>query len=70
MIKNYTAKYTKINFGYMVQLIELPEVITDGENIEECSEMHRDALKGMILASRQQSKENPSGNCLIEQLLL
>ena len=56
MIKNYTAKYSKINFGYMVQLIEWPEVITEGENVEECREMLRDALKGMILAYRQQSK--------------
>lgn len=68
MIQNYTAKYTKINSGYMGQLIEWPEVVTEGENIEECREMLRDALKEMILAYHQQSKEIPSGNCLIEQV--
>ena len=59
MIQNYTAKYTKINSGYMGQLIEWSEVVTEGENIEECREMLRDALKEMILAYHQQSKEIP-----------
>ena len=29
MLSNYTAKYTKISSGYMGQLIEWPEVITE-----------------------------------------
>ncbi len=68
MLQNYTAKYTKIEVGYMGQLIEWPEVVTEGKNIEECREMLRDALNEMILAYRQQNKEVPLGNCLIEQL--
>ena len=68
MLQNYTAKYTKIEVGYMGQLIEWPEVVTEGKNIEECREMLRDALNEMILAYRQQDKEVPLGNCLIEQL--
>ena len=68
MIQNYTAKYTKISFGYMGQLIEWPEVVTEGRNIEECREMLRDALNEMILAYHQQSKEIPAANCLIEQV--
>ena len=36
MILSYTAKYTKIDSGYMGQIIEWPEVITEGKNIEEC----------------------------------
>lgn len=39
MIKNYTAKYMKTNTGYMGQLIEWPEIITEGKNLEECREM-------------------------------
>ena len=30
MISTYTAKYTKIRSGYMGQLVEWPEVITEG----------------------------------------
>jgi predicted RNase H-like HicB family nuclease len=33
MIQNYTAQYTKINSGYMGQLIEWPEVITEGKTL-------------------------------------
>jgi predicted RNase H-like HicB family nuclease len=65
---NYTAKYTKIESGYMGQLVEWPEVVTEGEDLEECREMLRDALNQMILAYHQQSKEIPLGNALIEQL--
>ena len=39
MIKNYTAKYIKINKGYMGQLIEWPEVVTEGRDIEDCRRM-------------------------------
>jgi len=53
MVKSYTAKYTKISSGYMGQLIEWPEVITEGKTIEECREMLRDALKEMVLAYKQ-----------------
>jgi len=65
---NYTAKYTKINSGYMGQLIEWPEVVTEGKDLEECREMLRDALNEMILAYSQLNKEIPLGNALIEQL--
>ena len=34
MLTTYTAKYTKINSGYMGQLIEWPEVITEVETLE------------------------------------
>ena len=68
MLKNYTAKYTKIESGYMGQLVEWPEVITEGKTLEECREMLKDALREMILAYRQQGKEIPIGGGLIEQL--
>ncbi|OQX24876.1 MAG: hypothetical protein BWK80_18565 [Desulfobacteraceae bacterium IS3] len=56
MLMNYTAKYTKINTGYMGQLIELPEVITEGKDIEDCRQMLQDALCEMISAYRQLNK--------------
>lgn len=68
MLTTYTAKYTKINSGYMGQLVEWPEVITEGENIENCRDMLKDALNEMILAYQQQNKELPMGSSLIEQV--
>lgn len=68
MLQTYTAKYTRISSGYMGQLVEWPEVITEGATIEECQEMLRDAMREMILAYRQQQKEIPQGSCLLEQI--
>lgn len=65
---NYTAKYTKIGAGYMGQIVEWPEVVTEGKDLEECREMLRDALNEMILAYGQTDREIPLGNALIEQL--
>ena len=68
VIINYTAKYTKTKTGYVGQLVEWPEVVTEGKELEECREMLRDALNEMILAYQQLKKEIPAGNALIEQL--
>ena len=65
---NYTAKYTKIASGYMGQLVEWPEVVTEGRDLEDCRTMLRDALNEMILAYNELGKEMPLGNALIEQL--
>ena len=68
MTSSYTAKYTKISSGYMGQLVEWPEVVTEGQTLEDCRELLQDALKEMILAHRQQNKELPVGRALIEQI--
>ena len=65
---NYTAKYTKIASGYMGQLVEWPEVVTEGKDLEDCRSMLRDALNEMILAYNELGKEIPLGNALIEQI--
>ncbi len=65
---SYTAKYTKIPSGYMGQIVEWPEVVTEGKDLEECRAMLRDALHEMVLAYRQTGQEVPVGNALIEQL--
>ena len=70
MLRSYTAKYTKIACGYMGQVVEWPEVITEGKTIEECREMLRDALQEMTQAYRQQGKEIPPGGDLVEQVLV
>jgi predicted RNase H-like HicB family nuclease len=70
MVKSYTAKYTKISSGYMGQLVEWPEVITEGKTIDECREMLRDALSEMIVAYKQQGREIPLGGGLLEHVLI
>ncbi len=68
MQRRYTATYTKIDTGYMGQVVEWPEVVTEGKDPEECRLMLQDALHEMILAYRQQNRELPPGNGLIEQV--
>jgi predicted RNase H-like HicB family nuclease len=70
VVRSYTAKYTKISSGYMGQVVEWPEVITEGKTIEECREMLRDALQEMMQAYRQEGKEIPRGGDLLEQVLV
>ena len=61
MLTTYTTKYTRIPSGYMGQLIEWPEVITEGKSLEECRELLQDALHEMMAAYRLQEKEIPAG---------
>ncbi len=68
MISTYTAKYTKIPSGYMGQLVEWTEVVTEGATLEECREMLQDAVREMVAAYRQQNKEIPVGRALLEQI--
>jgi len=70
VVRSYTAKYTKIGSGYMGQLVEWPEVITEGKTIEECRALLRDALQEMMEAYKQQGKEIPAGGDLLEQVLI
>ncbi len=68
MFMSYTVKYTKLDKGYMGQLIEWPEVITEGETLEKCRFMLRDALYEMVFAYKEMKLEIPYANCLIEQM--
>ncbi len=68
MLTSYTAKYTKIDSGYMGQIVEWPEVISEGKDIEDCRAMLKDALQEMVLAYRQQNKQIPVAGGFIEQL--
>jgi predicted RNase H-like HicB family nuclease len=70
MTKAYTAKYTKVSSGYMGQIVEWPEVVTEGKTIEECREMLRDALHEMMEAYREEGKTIPAGGDLVEQVLV
>ncbi len=66
MTKHYTAKYTKIESGYMGQLVEWPEVITEGKNLEDCRKSLKDALHEMLLAYEQTGQELPASADLFE----
>ncbi len=68
MFKHYTAKYTKISSGYMGQLIEWPEIVTEGKTFEDCRKSLKDALHEMILAYQQTGQELPAGTSLFEPL--
>ena len=68
MTNSYTAVYSKVKSGYMGQLVEWPEVVTEGKTIEECRSMLEDAIREMIKAYRQQGKKIPSGHTLFEQI--
>jgi len=70
MVTSYTAKYTKISSGYMGQLVEWPEVITEGKDIDECRELLKDAVTEMIQAYKQQGREIPAGGGLLEQVMI
>lgn len=68
MLEVYTAKYTKIDSGYMGQIIEWPEVITEDSDLEQCRASLEDALHEMITAYQELKKEIPHGRSLIEQM--
>jgi predicted RNase H-like HicB family nuclease len=68
MLTTFTVTYTKM--GYMGQLTEWPEVISEGETIESCHQSVQDALQEMIAAYRQQNQAIPLGKSSIEQILV
>jgi predicted RNase H-like HicB family nuclease len=52
----------------MGQLVEWPEVVTEGKDLDDCRAMLADALKEMIGAYREQNREIPLGHALLEQI--
>lgn len=68
MLITYTAKYTTLENGYMGQLLEWPEVITEGETLEDCRLMLKDALLEMVAAYEELKMEIPRAGSLMEQL--
>lgn len=68
MLHRYTARYVKTDSGYMGQLVEWPEVLSEGRTLEECRESLQDALHEMIRAYHQLGKEVPPGGGLLEQI--
>jgi predicted RNase H-like HicB family nuclease len=69
MIATFTARFTKIDSGYMGELIEWPEVITEGSDLEDCRRMLEDALHEMVLAYHESGKEIPATNAALTEPL-
>ena len=70
MIRTFTARYTKIDAGYMGQLVEWPEVVTEGRDLEDCREMLRDALREMVLAYRELGRPVPEAEGVTEPVTI
>lgn len=64
----FTACYTKLEDCYMGQLLEWPNVITDGKTLEECREMLMDAAHEMAIVYNEDGEEIPQPNILVESL--
>ncbi len=62
LLRIYTANYKKVPSGYMGQLVEWPEVITEGETLEDCRDSLQDAFQEMVAGYRQLGKYIPAGN--------
>ena len=55
----FNIKFTRTSSGYMGQIEEWPEVISEGATLEECRSMIEDALREMIEAYRTLSQPIP-----------
>ena len=54
----------------MGQLIDWPEVITEGKTIEECRELLKDALYEIMVSYKEKGVEIQSSGALFEQILI
>ena len=68
MVTSLTARYIETASGYMGQILDWPEVVTEGKSLEECRASLKDALEQMILAYAQLGKEVPTEHALFEPL--
>ena len=64
----FTACYTKLEHGYMGKILEWPGVITEGEDIEDCEEMLKDAARVMALAYSEDGKEIPQETLIVKPI--
>ena len=64
-----TANFVKTETGFMGQIIEWPEVVTEGSSIDECRLMLNDALEQMVLAYKQLGYSIPLREVHYEQMI-
>ena len=55
----YTATYRKIASGYLGQIVEWPQVVTEGKSLDDCRASLKDALREMLAAYRDLGRTPP-----------
>ena len=70
MVTALTARYIRTPSGYMGQIIEWPEVVTEGVDLEDCRSSLRDALEQMVQANKELGKEIPTEHALLEPMTI
>ncbi|GHS97998.1 hypothetical protein AGMMS50276_19020 [Synergistales bacterium] len=70
MTTSYTVCYTRTESGYMGQLLEWPEVISEGSTIEECRLMIEDAAFEMTQVYKEDGIPIPQGHTLFETIIV
>ncbi len=66
----FTACYTKLEdgFGYMGQLLEWPNVITDGENLEDCRDSLMEVASEMADIYKEDGLKIPNRTLIVESI--
>ena len=66
----FTACYTKLEegFGYMGQLLEWPNVITDGENLEDCRDSLMEVAAEMADIYKEDGLKIPNRTLIVEPI--
>ena len=66
----FTACYTKLEegFGYMGQLLEWPNVLTSGKDIEECKELLLEVAGEMADIYREDGQKIPHPSLIVESI--
>ncbi|MBQ9419239.1 MAG: type II toxin-antitoxin system HicB family antitoxin [Synergistaceae bacterium] len=64
----FTACYTKLEHGYMGQLLEWTNVITEGNDLEDCEEMLKDAAHEMMLAYQDEGLKIPHPSLIVKPI--
>ena len=70
MHKIFTAKYDRIESGYVGQLVEWPAVISEGATLEECRMMLIDAAHEMSIAYSEQGLPIPETSEFVDRVLI
>ncbi|MBQ7558897.1 MAG: type II toxin-antitoxin system HicB family antitoxin [Synergistaceae bacterium] len=68
MLKNFTACYRKLEHGYMGKILEWPGVITEGDDLEDCRELLKEAATEMAEIYKDDGREIPYAPLILEPI--
>jgi predicted RNase H-like HicB family nuclease len=69
-VADFTVCYTRTASGYMGQLLEWPEVISEGADIDECRAMVEDAAREMMAVCEEDGLPIPVGRTIFETMVI